>query len=77
MPSASWSRLDEPAFLRRRISPLPSFCGLGASVMATTLLLAMTGETFMLSSQPIWVRDVAVALAVDDRGNIPDEDISA
>ncbi|RVC47598.1 DNA cytosine methyltransferase [Mesorhizobium sp. M4A.F.Ca.ET.090.04.2.1] len=48
-----------------------------ASVMATTLLLAMTGETFMLSSQPIWVRDVAVALAVDDRGNIPDEDISA
>jgi site-specific DNA-cytosine methylase len=48
-----------------------------ASVMATTLLLAMTGETFMLSSQPIWVRDVAVALAVDDRGNIPLEDISS
>ncbi|TIN65516.1 MAG: DNA cytosine methyltransferase [Mesorhizobium sp.] len=47
-----------------------------ASVMATTLLLAMTGETFMLSSQPIWVRNVAVALAVDDRGNIPLEDIS-
>ncbi|MES0071902.1 DNA cytosine methyltransferase [Mesorhizobium sp. M0058] len=48
-----------------------------ASVMATTLLLAMTGETFMLSSQPIWVRDVAVALAVDDRGNIPLEDFSS
>ncbi|RWM29439.1 DNA cytosine methyltransferase [Mesorhizobium sp.] len=44
-----------------------------ASVMATTLMLAMTGETFMLSSQPIWVRDVAVALSVDDRGNIPHE----
>lgn len=44
-----------------------------ASVMATTLLLAMTGQTFMLSSQPIWVRDIAVALAVDDRGNIPHE----
>lgn len=47
-----------------------------ASVMATTLLLAMTGETFMLSSQPIWVRNVAMALAVDDRGNIPLEDFS-
>lgn len=44
-----------------------------ASVMATTLLLAMTGQTFMLSSQPIWVRDIAVALSVDDRGNIPHE----
>ena len=33
-------------------------------VMGTTLLLAWSGETFMLSSQPIWVRPVAVALAV-------------
>lgn len=46
-----------------------------AGVMATTLLLAMTGETFMLSSSPIWVRNVAVALAVDDRGNIPESDL--
>lgn len=35
-----------------------------AGVMGTTLLLAWSGETFMLSSAPIWVRPVAVALAV-------------
>lgn len=40
-----------------------------ASVMATTLLLAMTGETFVLSSEPIWVRPFAVALAVDHAPN--------
>lgn len=38
-----------------------------AGVMGTTLLLAWSGETFMLSSQPMWVRDVAAALTV--RGN--------
>ena len=36
-----------------------------AEVMGTTLLLAWAGETFMLSSQPIWVRPIAIALAVD------------
>jgi site-specific DNA-cytosine methylase len=46
-----------------------------AGVMGTTLLLAMTGETFMLSSQPIWVQPIALALAVDQRGNLPAEDI--
>lgn len=45
-----------------------------AGVMATTLLLAMTGVTFMLSSQPIWVRKIALALAVDQRSNVPAED---
>lgn len=45
-----------------------------SGMFAQTLLLAMTGETFMLSSQPIWVRPVATALAVDQRGNIPEED---
>lgn len=35
-----------------------------ANVMGTTLLLAWSGETFLLSSAPIWVRPVAVALAV-------------
>lgn len=35
-----------------------------ASVMGTTLLLAWAGETFVLSSTPIWVRPVAVALSV-------------
>lgn len=33
-------------------------------VMGTTLLLAWSGETFMLSAAPIWVRPVAVALAI-------------
>lgn len=33
-------------------------------VMGTTLLLAWSGETFVLSSTPIWVRPVAVALSV-------------
>lgn len=41
-----------------------------ASVMAQTLLLAWSGESFMLSSQPIWVQPLAVSLAVD----IPDLD---
>lgn len=35
-----------------------------AEVMGTTLMLAETGETFMLSSTPVWVRPVAVALSV-------------
>jgi hypothetical protein len=35
-----------------------------AGVMGTTLLLAWSGVTFALSSTPIWVRPVAVALAV-------------
>lgn len=33
-------------------------------VMGTTLLLAESGETFMLSATPVWVRPVAVALSV-------------
>jgi hypothetical protein len=35
-----------------------------ASVMGTTLLLAWSGETFVLSSQPIWVRPVSIALTL-------------
>ncbi|WP_254176763.1 hypothetical protein [Pseudomonas aeruginosa] len=35
-----------------------------AGVMGTTLLLASMGETFMLSSMPIWVQPVAIALSV-------------
>lgn len=38
-----------------------------AGVIGTTLLLAMTGETFVLGSTPIWVRDVAIALTVAQR----------
>jgi len=35
-----------------------------ANVMGTTLLLAWSGETFTLSSMPIWVRPTAMALSV-------------
>lgn len=35
-----------------------------AGVMGTTLLLAWSGETFVLSATPIWVRPVAVALSL-------------
>jgi site-specific DNA-cytosine methylase len=35
-----------------------------AGVMGTTLLLAWSGETFMLSNTPIWVRPIAIALSV-------------
>ncbi len=38
-----------------------------AHVMGTTLLLAAAGETFMLSSMPIWVQPVAVALSVSQQ----------
>lgn len=42
----------------------PSAAAAIAGVMGTTLLLAWSGETFMLSASPIWVRPVAIALAV-------------
>ncbi|PXX42236.1 DNA cytosine methyltransferase [Aquitalea magnusonii] len=35
-----------------------------AEVMGTTLLLAWSGETFVLSATPIWVRPLAIALSV-------------
>ncbi|WP_129138828.1 DNA cytosine methyltransferase [Modicisalibacter coralii] len=35
-----------------------------AGVMGTTLLLAWSGETFALGSTPIWVRNAAMALSV-------------
>jgi site-specific DNA-cytosine methylase len=35
-----------------------------AHVMGTTLLLAWSGETFILSAQPIWVRPIGAALSV-------------
>jgi site-specific DNA-cytosine methylase len=36
-----------------------------ASVMGRALLQAWTGETFVLSTEPIWVQPIALALAVD------------
>ncbi|MCY1296154.1 hypothetical protein D9M70_455280 [compost metagenome] len=35
-----------------------------AEVMGTALLLAESGEKFMLSATPVWVRPVVVALSV-------------
>lgn len=35
-----------------------------ADVCGTTLLLASSGETFVLGSTPIWVRNVALAIAI-------------
>lgn len=46
----------------------PSAAAAIAGVMGTTLLLAWSGETFMLSASPIWVRPVAVALSVAQGG---------
>lgn len=40
-----------------------------AGVMGKTLLLAWAGETFSLGSTPIWVRPVALALAVWENGH--------
>jgi len=36
-------------------------------VMGTTLLLAWSGETFVLGSSPIWVRNVALALTMPEQ----------
>ncbi len=44
--------------------PPPSAAAI-MSVIARTLLLAWSGETFVLSSEPIWVRDVALAASLD------------
>lgn len=41
-----------------------------ASTMFHTLLLAWSGETFLLSATPIWVRPVAVALSVAHGGTV-------
>lgn len=39
-----------------------------AHVMGTTLLLAWSGETFILSAQPIWVRPIALGLTLAQGG---------
>ena len=37
-------------------------------IIGTALLLADQGETFMLSSMPIWFRPVAVGLSASQQG---------
>ena len=51
---------------RERIgNAVPSEAGEGiAHVMGETLLLAWSGETFILSAQPVWVRPIALGLAM-------------
>jgi len=63
-----WFELDglSDSAWRERIGnavPSEAACAIG-EVMGQTLLLAWSGETFTLSAMPIWVRDVAVALAL-------------
>ncbi len=39
--------------------------------MGRTLLLAWSGESFMLSAVPIWVRPLAIGLAVQQGEGVP------
>ena len=36
-----------------------------ADTMGTTLLLAWSGESFMLSAVPIWVQQIAIGISLD------------
>lgn len=57
--------LSDQAWRERIGNAVPSDAAAAiADVMGTTLLLAWSGESFRLSSQPIWVRNVAVAISV-------------
>lgn len=61
--------LSDQAWRERIGNAVPPKAGKAiAEVMGTTLLLAWSGETFVLSATPIWVRPVAVALAVSQEG---------
>lgn len=64
--------LSDQAWRERIGNAIPpaAFQAVG-EVMGTTLLLAESGETFALSATPIWVRPVAVGLAVAQ--HLPDE----
>ncbi|MBQ0918327.1 DNA cytosine methyltransferase [Hydrogenophaga aromaticivorans] len=70
-PEDSWVpwQLDgesDQAWRERIGNAVPSLAAKSiAEVMGETLLLAMTGETFRLSAQPIWVRPLAIAISVD------------
>lgn len=58
--------LSDQAWRERIGNAVPSPAATSiAGVMGTTLLLAWSGETFSMSSTPIWVAPVAAALAVE------------
>lgn len=57
--------LSDQAWRERIGNAVPPAAALAiAEEIGRTLLLAWTGQTFALSSTPIWVRDVAVAMAL-------------
>ncbi|QBR32963.1 MULTISPECIES: DNA cytosine methyltransferase [Pseudomonas] len=57
--------LSDQAWRERIGNAVPPYAAEAiANVMGTTLLLAASGETFMLNSMPIWVRPIAVGLSV-------------
>lgn len=57
--------LSDSAWRERIGNAVPSDAAAAiASVMGHTLLLAATGQTFMLSNTPIWVRPIAIGLSV-------------
>lgn len=61
--------LNDQAWRERIGNAVPSAAAQAiAEVMGRTLLLAWSGETFELSSQPIWVRPMAVALSMQQDG---------
>jgi site-specific DNA-cytosine methylase len=69
-PEESWVpwRLDgesDQAWRERIGNAVPSAAAEAiAEVMGETLLLAWSGETFLLSSRPVWVRPLQIALSV-------------
>lgn len=57
--------LSDSAWRERIGNAVPSDAATAiAGVMGETLLLAASGQTFMLSNTPIWVRPLAIALSV-------------
>lgn len=57
--------LSDQAWRERIGNAVPSAAGEAiAHVMGETLLLAWSGETFLLSAQPVWVKPMAIALTL-------------
>lgn len=60
--------LSDSAWRERIGNAVPSDAAQAiAGVMGRTLLLAWSGETFQLASEPIWVRGIAVGLSVHQK----------
>lgn len=61
--------LSDQAWRERIGNAVPDYAAKAmAHTMGTTLLLAWSGETFILSSQPIWVQPFAIAISVAQGG---------